>query len=203
MKKILLTVLVSFLGWTASHASVTGVEVLDWAGGIYCSQPLLQSDASGQSAAMSGSQWLNSGSMEINIAANSTIDPILSIGNSINNTSSFAWSEYIVTLSMNQSFSINSANVTVPSDWTASITAPTGPDISGNYIGTIDYLAGTPVAVNGTLNFNYVVQFTGSLSYTLTENVQAVPEPGLNSLMAGGLLMGISLIVIRRRPAVV
>lgn len=199
-KTFLLVVSMSFLGWFASNATVTSVGVTGWTGGIYCYQPVLQDDTSGQSATMSGSQWLSSGSMDINIAASSTSDPILTIGSSINNTSSFAWTEYIVSLTMNQGFSINSANVTTPSGWTAVITAPTGPDGGGNYNGSIDYLAGIPVAVNGTLDFSYVVQFTGSLSYSLTESVQAVPEPGIFSLlMCGGLLVGGGMIAKRRK----
>ncbi len=199
-KTFLLVVSMSFLGWFASNATVTSVGDSGWTGGIYCYQPVLQSDTSGQSALMNGSQWLSSGSMDINIVASSTTDPILSIGNSINNTSSFAWTEYIVNLSMNQTFSINSANVTVPSGWTANITVPTGPDGNGNYNGSIDYLGGPAVAVNGTLNFNYVVQFTGSLTYSLTESVTAVPEPGAFSLlMAGGLLLGGWTVAKRRQ----
>jgi hypothetical protein len=200
-KAFLLVVSISFLGWFASNASVTSVGATGWTGGIYCYQPVLQSDSSGQSATMSGYQSSSSGSMDLNIAANSTTDPTLSIGSSINNTSSFAWTEYIVNLSMNQGFSINSANVTLPIGWTANITAPTGPDINGNYNGSIDYLGGSAVAVSGTLDFNYVVQFTGSTSYNLTESVTAVPEPGVFSLlMSGGLLLG-GLMLARRRQA--
>jgi hypothetical protein len=200
-KTFLLVVSMSFLGWFASNASVTSVGDSGWTGGIYCYEPVLQTDSNGQSALMSGNQWLSSGSMDINIAASSTTDPILSIGSSINNTSSFAWTEYIVTLSMNQAFSINSANVSAPLGWSANITGPGGPDISGNYIGTIDYLAGTPVAVSGTLDFNYVVQFTGSLSYSLTESVQAVPEPGVFSLLTSGALLLGGLMMAKRRQA--
>ena len=52
--------------------------------------------------------------MDITIVTDSTTDPTLTINNSINNTSSFAWTEYVVNVAMNQSFSINSASVTAP-----------------------------------------------------------------------------------------
>ena len=66
--------------------------------------------------------------MGVTIVTDTTTDPTLTVNNSINNTSSFAWTEYIVSVAMNQSFSIDSAGVITPSGWTANITAPTGRD---------------------------------------------------------------------------
>jgi hypothetical protein len=186
--KILLVASASFLGWSISHANITSAGPWSYGGGVYCYGSL---DTASQTVSWAGSQNSSSGSMGVTLFANSPSDPILTIGNSINNTSSFAWTEYIVNVSMNLTFSINSANVTVPAGWTANITAPTGPDIHGNFNGVIDYVGGVPVAVSGTLDFGYVVQFTGSMQYSLTESVQAVPEPGTFSfLAAGGLLVG-------------
>ena len=139
--------------------------------------------------------------MGLTILTDTPNDPILTINNVINNTSSFVWTEYIVTVAMNQTFSINSPGVIAPGGWTANITAPSGPDINGNYTGTIDYVGGTPVAINGLLDFGYVVQFTGLSQYSLTESVTAVPEPGVFSLlMCGGLLLG-GLMVAKRGQA--
>jgi hypothetical protein len=186
--KILLVASASFLGWSISQANITSAGPWSYGGGVYCYGSL---DTASQSVSWTGSQDASAGSMGVTLFANSPSDPILTIGNSINNTSSFAWTGYVVDISMNQNFSINSANVTVPSGWTANITAPTGPDINGNFNGVIDYVGGAPVAVNGTLDFGYVVQFNGSMQYSLTESVQAVPEPGTFSfLAAGGLLVG-------------
>ena len=186
-KKILLIASATFLSWSTSHANITSTGPWSYGGGIYCYAAL---DAVNQTETITGSQWTSSGTMGVTLFADTTSDPILTIGNSINNTSLFAWTEYIVSVAMNQNFSINTASVGPPSGWTATITAPTGPDINGNYTGTIDYVGGTPVAINGTLDFGYVVQFTGSLQYSLTESVQAVPEPGtLGLLMVGGILI--------------
>lgn len=198
-KKVLLIASVSFLGWSICQATsvVTNMTPWSYSPGIYCNANLNVAD---QTVNLSGSQRSSSGTMGTTLTADSTTDPILTIDNSINNTSSFAWTEYIVTVSMNQSFSINSASVTVPGDWLATITAPSGPDISGNFTGSIDYKGGTPVAINGTLDFGYVVQFTGATQYSLTESVQAVPEPGAFSLvMAGGLLLGGWTVAKRRQ----
>ena len=101
---------------------------------------------------------------------------------------------------MNQNFSIDSAGVIVPGGWTATITAPTGPDISGNYVGTVDYKGGTPVALGGIFDFGYQITFSGSTSYSLTESASPVPEPGaLTFLMVGGLLVGGWSIANRRQ----
>jgi hypothetical protein len=195
-KNILLIAAASFLGWSISHASVTSVPTWNSSGGVYCYATL---DTASQSVAVDGSQWSSSGTMGLTIMTDTATDPILTLGNSINNTSSFAWTEYVVTVGMNQLFTINSASASLPSGWTATITAPSGPDISGNYAGIIDYKGGTPVAINGLLDFSYVVQFSGSTQYSLTESVNAVPEPGAFSLlMCGGLLLG-GLAVAKRR----
>jgi hypothetical protein len=199
-KKILLTASVSLLGWSVSQANITSAGPWSYGGGVYCYGSL---DTASQTVSWTGTQDSGFGSMGVTLTADSMTDPTLTIGNSINNTSSFAWTEYIVDISMNQSFSINSANVTVPAGWTANITAPTGPDIHGNFNGAIAYVGGAPVAVNGTLDFGYVVSFTGSMQYSLTESVQAVPEPGVFSLLvAGGLLVGGRSIGRRRQARV-
>ena len=52
--------------------------------------------------------------MGLTILTDSTTDPTLTINNSINNTSSFAWTEYVVNVAMNQSFSIDSAECQCP-----------------------------------------------------------------------------------------
>ena len=86
--------------------------------------------------------------MDVTIVTDTTTDPTLTINNSINNTSSFAWTEYVVNVAMNQSFSIDSAGVIAPVrlDGQSSLRQP-GLTVSGNYTGTIDYLGGTPVAI--------------------------------------------------------
>jgi len=197
-KKVLLIALASLGGWSVSQASVTNAAPWSYGGGIYCYATL---DTANQSETLTGNQWTGSGTMGATLFTDTVSDPILTIGDSINNTSSFAWTEYIVSIAMDQNFSINSANVTVPSGWSANVTTPSGPDIHGNYTGIIDYVGGTPVAINGTLDFGYVIQFAGSTQYTLTESVTAVPEPGVFSLwMAGGLLVG-GWSVAKRRTA--
>lgn len=138
----------------------------------------------------SGTLWLTSDT--------TPSDPILTINASVDNQSSFAWTGYILNIGMNQTFAINSADVTSPAGWSANITQPAGPDGNGIYSGTIDYFmapGGTPVAIapadNSTFSFNYQIEFDGATGYSLTETATPVPEPnGINFVLVGSLLLG-------------
>ena len=189
-KKILSVVSTSLLGWSLSQASITSVPTWSYSGGFYCYAPVFTT--ADQTVELRGSQS-SFGGMGLAILTDTSTDPTLTINDSINNTSSFAWTEYVVSVAMNQSFSINSAGVVAPGGWTANITQPGAP-VSGIYTGTIDYLGGTPVsiypALNSALDFGYQVTFSGSTSYSLTQTANPVPEPGaLGLLMTSGLLM--------------
>lgn len=200
MKKILLITSAAFLGGYLSQASITSIPTWDYSGGLYCYSPVF--DGGAQSVALSGYQN-NYGSIGLTIMTDTPADPTLTVNNSIDNETSFLWTEYIVSVAMNQSFTINSAGVVAPAGWTASITQPGAP-VSGIYTGTIDYLGGTPVAIypgaNSILNYGYQVTFSGSTSYNLTESANPVPEPGMLSLsVLGGSLLTGWLVASRRR----
>jgi hypothetical protein len=200
-KTFLLVVSAAFLGWSVSHASITSLPGWTWSGGIYCSAPVLGVDAAtgDQSANLNGNQK-SYGTLGLTIITDTAADPTMIVNNSINNTSPFVWTEYILSVAMNQNFSIDSAGVIVPGGWTATITAPTGPDISGNYVGTIDYKGGTAVALGAIFDFGYQITFSGSTSYSLTESANPVPEPGvLGLLVVGGLLVSGSMVAKRRQ----
>jgi hypothetical protein len=201
MKKILLIGSAMVLGFSLSHASITSVPSWDYSGGLYCYSPVFSS--ADQSVSINGYQN-NYGSIGLSIMTDTPADPTLTVNNSINNQSSFVWTEYIVSVAMNQSFSINSAGVVAPGGWTANITQPGAP-VAGVYTGIIDYLGGTPVAIypgaNSILNYGYQVTFSGSTSYSLTESANPVPEPSMAAfLVISGTLLG-GLMVFRRRTA--
>jgi len=194
-KTLLLIAPATLLIWSISHASVTSIPTWNYSGGLYCYGPVLTTDSNtgDQSVALNGRQS-SFGTMDLTLLTDTVSDPTLTINNSINNTSSFAWTAYIVNVAMNQSFTINSAGVVAPSGWSASITQPIGP-VSGVYTGTIDYTGGTPVAIypalDSTLDFGYQVTFSGATQYSLTESANPVPEPGAFSLlMIAGLIFG-------------
>ena len=203
-KKILLMASATLLGWSLSNASVTDVTWNSYSGGIICYSPVWDSTGN---IGIDGYQT-GAGQMGGTITTSDALDPILTLANAIDNDSSFAWTEYKVSVSMNNSFSILSAAATAPPGWTANITQPGAP-VAGVYTGMIDYLGGVPVAIvtdpnnpppNSELDFSYKVQFSGSTSYSLTESVTPVPEPGVFSLlMSGGLLLGGWMIAKRRQ----
>jgi hypothetical protein len=201
MKKILLIGSAMVLGFSLSHATITGVPTWDYSGGLYCYSPVFSS--ANQSVSLSGYQN-NYGSIGLGITTDTSTDPTLTINNSINNQSSFAWTEYIVSVAMNQSFTISTAAATAPPGWTAGITQPGAP-VAGIYTGIIDYVGGTPVAnspgPNNILNFGYSVTFSGSTSYSLTESANPVPEPNMAAfLLISGTLLG-GWMIARRRSA--
>jgi hypothetical protein len=130
------------------------------------------------------------------ILTDTEVDPTLAFYQSIDNDTAFAWGDYHVKVTMNKSFTFSNVGV-VNSGWTfAPVATPTM--VGTNWIGYIDYYAGTPVIVGGTLNFNYAVSFVGSVQFCEELTPSAVPEPGTFALVACGLA---GLLVLRRRSA--
>ena len=183
----------TFLIWSSSHASVTDIPAWSHSGGIYCYAPILTTDSStgDQSVALDANQW-NFGAMSLTMATDTPSDPTLTINNSINNTSTFDWTGYVVSVAMDQAFSIDAAGVNAPSGWTANITQPGAP-VGGIFTGTIDFVGGTPVTIspdsNSILDFGYQLTFSGATQYSLTQTANPVPEPGAFALLLLGMLL--------------
>ena len=93
---------------------------------------------------------------------------------------------------MDTSFTFSNISV-ANSGWTFTSTAPTL--VGSNWIGYIDYYAGTPVPDSGTLDFDYSITFTGSASFAEQLTPSPVPEP----TTAGCFLLGLGALVFCQR----
>jgi hypothetical protein len=129
------------------------------------------------------------------IITDTETDPTLALYNEIDNDTLYAWGDYHVKVTMSKSFvftNIGVGNI----GWTFTPTAPV--QVGTNWIGYIDYYAGTPVLVSGTLDFNYSMTFIGGASFQEELTPSLVPEPGTFTLAVCGLT---GLLVMRRRFA--
>jgi hypothetical protein len=129
------------------------------------------------------------------IITDTEIDPTLALFNSIDNDTGITWNDYHVEVTMNKSFTLTNVGVG-NAGWTFTITAPAPVDT--NWVGAIDYTAGTPVPDSGTLDFNYSMVFSGGAKFQEALTPSTIPEPGTFALMVCGLT---GLLVMRRRFA--
>jgi hypothetical protein len=133
-------------------------------------------------------------------------DPAIKVINSIDNDTGWDWTDYHVNISMSIPFDIltgafNGPKVTLPNDWPTNLINVVQPTLVGSqYVGSVDYYAGTPVPDGQTLEFSYKISFVGEPlgHYTYVQEMIPTPEPGTFVLVACGLL---GLFVMRRRFA--
>lgn len=182
------------------NAGIIGVDYADDGDGAFVCAPYSESGeaVSEWSIQVDGTQYGEVGHILGNITTDTPVDPTLSIGNSIDNDLDFAWTAYNVNIYMSSPFSIINEYVSTPNDWTVSVIQPTyGPHATQHigsagydYMGQIQYLSGTPVAIGGTLDFGYSIVFDGYTNFTFCQEMVAIPEPaslGLIVLISGGL----------------
>ncbi|MGH7992389.1 MAG: hypothetical protein ACREDQ_02660 [Limisphaerales bacterium] len=188
---------------SASKANITGISFADDGdGAITCPVYTWSGSASDLSAPITGEQCWEPAHVVGTITTDTANDPNLILGSAIDNDTTFAWTAYQVNVYMNNTFSLSAASVTLPADWTlASIQTTAVPVVSlhGSYEAQILFTSGTPVAIGDELDFSYKISFSGATSYSFTQEMIPVPEPGtLGFLMAGVLLLSGKKIVQRR-----
>jgi hypothetical protein len=133
-----------------------------------------------------------------------TADPTLYLGSSVDNDTGGMWIGYQVNVIMSVPFTfVGTPGVSDPtSTWSLANTPTVGPG-SGpypptDYEGTIQYVGGTPLGIGQELDFNYAIHFAGSTDYTFTQEMipmfSEVPEPGTLALAGmGGLALALRL----------
>jgi hypothetical protein len=129
-------------------------------------------------------------------------DPIVRFIEDISNDTTFAWTDYHITIGMNNStFSILSTGLLAPAGWTANVTAVAPGQIpnggGSGYVGSINYVmstGGSPIAISDTGTFGFKISFTGSTAFSMEQ--VPTPEPTTIALLGLG-----GLALIRRRRA--
>jgi hypothetical protein len=186
MNKRSIFLLVAFTGLISSigNASITNVTAY---GGTAVDCYLYTFGSPGDTFTMMSHQN-TAGKIWGNILTDTAADPTLTLQNTIDNQTSFAWTAYQVNVSMNSPFAIASPSV-LNSGWTFG--TPVQPVWNGtSYVGQINFQAGTPVDIGQIFSFGYQIVFSGATSFNFTETLTPVPEPGtLSLLLAGGLLL--------------
>ncbi len=172
----------------SAHANVTGISYSsDNSGAINCP---VYAWPGGTNVSIYGSQYSGPGSILFNVTTDTSGDPTLTLANSINNDTAFAWTGYEVQVTMAQTFTLSTAAITVPADWfVGSVVQPVippGSPVGTPYTGEIFFNAGTPIQPGGQIDFSYQLSFDGSVAFT--ETLTPTPEPGTASLLLGGLL---------------
>jgi hypothetical protein len=171
-------------------APIAGASITDWS----CADDgdgLLAITAGwdGTILNLTGTQYGAPGHVLGSFTTDTELDPTVWIVESLDNDTGQPWSDYHISVTMSQSFSIT--GVISPMDWTWAITSPA--PIPGNkWLGTVDYYAGTYIPPGGSGSFGLVVSFAGSVDFFIEEfptypAPAAVPAPGVLLLAALGL----------------
>jgi hypothetical protein len=128
------------------------------------------------------------------------LDPKVLIMESVTNDTTFAWTDYHITIGMPQQFSFVAGYFTGPAGWSITPSGPVYPGTIPNeggtgWVGTIDFVnvSGAPIAIGADGDFGFKISFNGTVQYC----TQQIPTPEPTTILLLGL--GAMSVVRRRR----
>jgi hypothetical protein len=197
----LLTLIIAGLASsTSGYAGILDIQVSSDYTNFVCNVTQLSynADHSQGNVTMDSYQYGGAGLMWGSVTTDSSGDPALMLGGSIDNDTGFAWSGYTIKVFMNKTFNFSGIGVgPTPAGWTFNSTSaalnPTpqyyGP---GEYVAQINYSGGPFVPAGGEFDFAYTLNFLGGVNYAVQMTpTLVVPEPGVLGFLAlGGLAFG-------------
>ena len=145
---------------------------------------------------LDGKQYWDPAHVEGDFTTDTELDPIVWIAETVENQTTFDWTDYHIDIGMTKDFSI-STSVIAPDYWTSVITQPTSgqplPNGGTGWLGSIDYYIGTgsPIIVGDSGDFGFKISFLGSVDFCTEQT--PTPEP------ATICLLGLGALVLRRR----
>jgi hypothetical protein len=196
----------SIFGARSANASIVSWSCQNDAdGAINCVASNWQNPSPGlYDMTISGDQFGSPGDMWGTFTTDSSGDPALFLTNSIGNDTGAAWSAYEADVAMSGPFTLSLDSVTAPAGWGVTLLNQPTLDLNpldpnyGLYVGNI-FMSGTPtIPPSGELDFQYLMSFSGSASFTFHETLTPteVPEPASVGLLAFG---AIAMMARRRR----
>jgi len=195
-KFFVVTLLLLFLGTTSLvNASITGWNCADDNdGAIVMDAPawtVVDANLHDYDLSMSGVQAWYPAHVAGDFTTDNMEDPTVRIIEDVNNETTFAWTDYHITMGMSHTFSFVPSGLMMPDGWVATISAVTAgtiPNGGSGYIGTIDYVndTGSAIGLGEIGTFGFKVSFLGSTSFC-TEQIPT-PEPATMGLLGLGAL---------------
>lgn len=175
--------------------SVASADIIDWNCGADGDGAIIMNSVTWNDATYTlnanGNQYWWPAHILGDFTTDTELDPTVWVRNTVLNDGEvepLVWTDYHINISMNKVFTIDDA-ATLP-DWTFNI----GPVVQQGtqWVGTVDYFAGTPVTLGNWGEFDLKISFLGSISFT--QELIPTPEPATLVLLAFG-----GLALLRRR----